>query len=152
MSKQVRIRRGTTAQHATFTGVSGEITVDTTLASLRVHDGSTAGGRLLARADGAGASGTWGISISGNAATATVAGGLSGTLAVGGGGTGATTPSGARSNLGAAASGANGDITSLLQSTAVNESGSITSSSIGFRGIPQNSQGGAYALALGDAG
>lgn len=38
---------------------------------------------------------------------------LSGTLAVTSGGTGATTASGARSNLGAAASGANSDITSL---------------------------------------
>ena len=29
MSKQVRFRRGTTAQHAAFTGIEGEVTVDT---------------------------------------------------------------------------------------------------------------------------
>lgn len=46
---------------------------------------------------GTGASGTWGISISGNAATATA---LTSTLAVSAGGTGATTASGARINLG----------------------------------------------------
>ena len=46
---------------------------------------------------GTGASGTWGISISGNAATATA---LTSTLAVSAGGTGATTASGARTNLG----------------------------------------------------
>ena len=44
---------------------------------------------------------------------------FSGTLAVSHGGTGATTASAARTNLGAAASGANGDITSLTNSTGV---------------------------------
>lgn len=46
---------------------------------------------------GANATGTWGIDISGNAATAT---NVSGTVAVANGGTGATTASGARTNLG----------------------------------------------------
>lgn len=41
---QVRRRRGTTGQHATFTGAAGEVTVDTTTNSLVVHDGATAGG------------------------------------------------------------------------------------------------------------
>src|SRR3954469_21296788 len=44
MSKQVRIRRGTTVQHATFTGADGEVTFDTTRKCLVVHDGTTAGG------------------------------------------------------------------------------------------------------------
>jgi hypothetical protein len=44
MSTQVQLRRGTTAQHATFTGAPGEVTVDTTENMLRVHDGSTVGG------------------------------------------------------------------------------------------------------------
>jgi hypothetical protein len=44
MSKQVRLRRGTTVQHASFTGADGEVTYDTTLKCLRVHDGSTPGG------------------------------------------------------------------------------------------------------------
>lgn len=41
---QVKRRRGTTVQHASFTGAAGEITVDTTTNSLVVHDGATAGG------------------------------------------------------------------------------------------------------------
>ena len=45
MPKQVRLRRGTTAQHATFTGADGEVTFDTTKKVLVVHDGVTAGGR-----------------------------------------------------------------------------------------------------------
>ena len=52
MAKQVQLRRGTTAQHAGFTGAVAEITVDTDLNTIRVHDGSTAGGhRLLKYAD-----------------------------------------------------------------------------------------------------
>lgn len=49
MPKQVQLRRGTTAEHATFTGVVGEVTVDTTKDTLVVHDGSLAGGYPLAR-------------------------------------------------------------------------------------------------------
>ena len=49
MPTQVQRRRGTTAQHATFTGAVGEITVDTTKKTAVVHDGTTAGGMPLAR-------------------------------------------------------------------------------------------------------
>ena len=48
MSKQLKLRRGTTAQHSTFTGAEGEVTVDTTKDTLVVHDGVTAGGKPLA--------------------------------------------------------------------------------------------------------
>lgn len=172
MSKQVKMRRGTATEHNSFTGVVGEVTVDTTNHALRVHDGATVGGNATARADGSNASGswgitanavsasvtfnnsgsgsasgvtfngsaartisynsvgapsvsgtnatgTWGINITGNAATATsassatIAGNVSGTVAVANGGTGATTAAAGRSNLGAAAAGANTDITSL---------------------------------------
>jgi hypothetical protein len=51
MSKQVRLRRGTTAQHASFTGALGEVTVDTDKGVTVVHDGSTAGGIPSARQD-----------------------------------------------------------------------------------------------------
>lgn len=44
MAKQVRLRRGTTAEHADFTGANGEVTVDTVKHVVIVHDGSTAGG------------------------------------------------------------------------------------------------------------
>lgn len=47
MPKQVRIRRGTTAQHATFTGADGEVTFDTTKKVLVLHDGVTPGGKPL---------------------------------------------------------------------------------------------------------
>ena len=45
MPKQVRLRRGTTAQHTAFTGAEGEITFDTTKKVLVLHDGVTAGGK-----------------------------------------------------------------------------------------------------------
>jgi hypothetical protein len=45
-------RRGTTAEHASFTGLLGELTVDTDKDVVVVHDGSTAGGFPLARAAG----------------------------------------------------------------------------------------------------
>ena len=51
MSKQVRFRRGTTAQHSTFTGAEAEITVDTTKNQLVVHDGATVTGIDLLRED-----------------------------------------------------------------------------------------------------
>lgn len=44
MAEQVQRRRGTTAQHATFTGALAEITIDTDKKTVVVHDGSTAGG------------------------------------------------------------------------------------------------------------
>lgn len=49
MAKEVIRRRGTTAEHTTFTGAEGEVTVDTTKDTLVVHDGSTAGGFPLAK-------------------------------------------------------------------------------------------------------
>lgn len=98
MSKQVKLRRGTATQHESFTGVVGEITVDTTNHTLRVHDGATVGGNILARA------------------------------------------------------GANTNITALEQKVTITESGTIAANSIGYRGLPQNSQTSAYTLALSDAG
>ena len=47
MPTQVQFRRGTTAQNNSFTGAAGELSVDTTLNVLRLHDGSTAGGHAL---------------------------------------------------------------------------------------------------------
>ena len=44
----VQFRRGTEAQSDAFTGNVGELSVDTTNATVRVHDGSTAGGSRLA--------------------------------------------------------------------------------------------------------
>lgn len=47
MAIQVQFRRGNTAQNNAFTGAVGEITVDTDVDTLRVHDGSTAGGTIV---------------------------------------------------------------------------------------------------------
>ena len=49
MPIQVKFRRGTATQHNSFTGANGEITVDTTNKTLRVHDGATVGGARLAK-------------------------------------------------------------------------------------------------------
>ncbi|HEY7804771.1 MAG TPA: hypothetical protein VIC30_10120, partial [Orrella sp.] len=49
MSTAIQRRGGTTAQHASFTGLAREITVDTDKKTVVVHDGSTAGGFPLAR-------------------------------------------------------------------------------------------------------
>ena len=48
---EVKLRRGTTAQHAGFTGAEGEVTVDTDKETLVVHDNATAGGHELRRKD-----------------------------------------------------------------------------------------------------
>jgi len=49
MATQVQIRRGTTAGHSSFTGAVAELTFDTDLKTVRAHDGSTAGGTVLAK-------------------------------------------------------------------------------------------------------
>ena len=52
MAKQLQLRKGTATEHDTFTGANGEVTVDTTNKTLRVHDGTTAGGTQLATLTG----------------------------------------------------------------------------------------------------
>ena len=50
MTTQVQFRKGTTAEHAIFTGATAEITVDTEKKTAVVHDGSDVGGFELQRA------------------------------------------------------------------------------------------------------
>ena len=50
MPTVVQFRRGTTAQNNAFTGAAGELSVDTTLGTVRVHNG-IAGGNILASID-----------------------------------------------------------------------------------------------------
>lgn len=90
--------------------------------------------------------GTTGLTTTGGAITSSGTITLGGTLAVANGGTGSTTASAARTALGAAASGANTDITSVASTTTIN------SSVIGYRDVPQNAQSSAYTFAAGDAG
>ena len=48
-SYAIQRRRGTAAEHGSFTGLAGELTVNTTRNSIHVHDASTAGGHELAK-------------------------------------------------------------------------------------------------------
>lgn len=45
----LQLRRGTTAEHASFVGLPGEVTVDTDKKTLVVHDGTAPGGTPLAK-------------------------------------------------------------------------------------------------------
>jgi hypothetical protein len=47
MPTTVQFRRGTTSQNDSFTGASGEFSVDTDRDELRIHDGTTAGGHVI---------------------------------------------------------------------------------------------------------
>lgn len=44
MPTTLQFRRGTSSQNDSFTGAAGELTIDTTNDTLRIHDGATAGG------------------------------------------------------------------------------------------------------------
>ena len=63
---EVKLRRGTDTEHSSFTGAEGEVTVDTTNDTLRVHDGTTAGGVRLAKLSEAGLSAIANLSALGN--------------------------------------------------------------------------------------
>ena len=52
MPTVLQFRRGTTAQNNSFTGTAGELSIDTTLDTIRVHDASTAGGFALLKETG----------------------------------------------------------------------------------------------------
>jgi hypothetical protein len=52
MATQVQFRRGSSTENNAFTGALGEVTVDTTNDTIRVHDGSTAGGFSSAKLTG----------------------------------------------------------------------------------------------------
>lgn len=50
-TKRIQFRRGSSSEHITFTGASGELTVNTTNNSVHVHDGITTTGFELLRND-----------------------------------------------------------------------------------------------------
>ena len=52
MATQVQFRRGSKPENDAFKGAVGEVTVDTTKQTLRVHDASKSGGYPLLRDDG----------------------------------------------------------------------------------------------------
>ena len=80
MTTAVQRRRGTNTEHASFTGLEGEISVNTTNESVHVHDGSTAGGFELMRADGSNSSVSLGDITGVTAGTGLSGGGTSGTV------------------------------------------------------------------------
>ena len=47
MAIQIQLRQGTTTENNAFTGANGELTYDTEKKQLRVHDGSTVGGKVV---------------------------------------------------------------------------------------------------------
>jgi hypothetical protein len=153
---------------STIEGLAEDLVCDISNVSVQlVYSGTT--WNVFAQAGGAGASvisvaggGTGASTLTGYVkgsgtspftASATVpVSDLSGTLAIANGGTGATTAGAALTALGAAASGANTDITALDQDVTITATGTIAADTIGYRGLPQNSQTGAYTLALADQG
>ena len=52
MATQVQFRRGTTSEHSVFKGADGEVTVDTSLKTVVIHDAITNGGFPVLRQDG----------------------------------------------------------------------------------------------------
>ena len=52
MATQVQFRRGTTAEPSGFKGADGEVTVDTSLKTVVIHDALTNGGFPVLRQDG----------------------------------------------------------------------------------------------------
>lgn len=52
MAKELLLRRGTTAENKLFTGALAEPTYDTDRKELRIHDGSTVGGKVVSIATG----------------------------------------------------------------------------------------------------
>ena len=63
MAKIVKKRRGTTVEHSAFTGALAELTVNTDLHTVVVHDGNTPGGFSLALANGSNLTGSSASSI-----------------------------------------------------------------------------------------
>ena len=60
MAKRIQLRRGTTAENNAFKGALGEVTVDTTIKQLRLHDNSKVGGFKIPTYDDAfGVGQTW---------------------------------------------------------------------------------------------
>lgn len=96
--------------------------------------------------------GTIGSGVTFNGNTTGTASNVTGVVAVANGGTNASTAADARTSLGAAASGANTDITALDQDVTITATGTIGANTLGYRGAPQEAKTGAYGLVLSDAG
>jgi hypothetical protein len=84
MAKRVQFRRGTTAQHSTFIGAPGEITVDTDKKVVVVHDGVTAGGFPSSRVEAIDGVATFNGQVRANAAIASTSTSTGSLVVIGG--------------------------------------------------------------------
>jgi hypothetical protein len=126
----------TAGSNISITNGNGSITIASTAGSGTVTSVAASGG-------------TTGLSFTGTPITTSGTLTLAGTLAIASGGTGATSASGARLNLGAASSGANADITSL---TGLTTALTVAQGGTGVATVPTNGQvlignGAGYTLA-----
>jgi hypothetical protein len=148
MPTQIQLRRGTTANHSTFTGAAGEVTVDTTKKTVVVHDGATAGGFPLATETG--------LVLKSNSASPTFTGTVSGITAA---------MVGAPSGSGASSGTNTGDQTNIpgnagTATTATNQSGgTVSATSIAYSttltggtGVVNLGSGQVYKDASGNVG
>jgi len=149
-----------TAGYTVNAGTRAAVYVNAASYSMRVRNSADVQVDYIANSS---QSGVTSVDISGGTSGLTFSGGpiigsgtitAAGTLAVANGGTGSTTAANARTALSAAQSGANADITTLRDSVTVAQSGTIASTSIGYRGVPLSgqTQGSTITLALTDAG
>lgn len=143
-----------TVSGITLTGTvtsSGSLTLGGTLAVTASNFASQTANTFLSAPNGSAGVPTFRTIVAAdvptlNQNTTGTAANVTGTVAVANGGTGATTAATARSNLSAAASGANTDITSVASTTTIN------GFTIGYRDIPQNATSTSFQFAQGDAG
>lgn len=72
VAKEVFLRRGTTTEHNSFTGASGELTVDKTKDTVVVHNGSTQGGFPVLKENNPTVTGDLNLTTSGNRPSALI--------------------------------------------------------------------------------
>lgn len=153
MPTVVQWRRGTTTQNNNFTGALGELSVDTTLNTVRVHDNSAAGGYALVSATAAQTL-TNKTLTSPVLTTPSLGTPASGTL------TNCTFPSTLATLVGTETL-TNKTLTAPVLTTpalGTPASGILSgctvdgTDEVGFKNVPQNSQSSAYTLVLADAG
>ena len=70
--RQILLKRGTTVRSLNYTGPAGEVTIDTDLKTLRIHDGLTPGGSVISSNGSGGVSSTITDAINANVAAANV--------------------------------------------------------------------------------